>query len=145
IRARYDRLDVGSGRVHLSFEFDSYHQQYNRVTENAATEAGDLPALYRSRQNFEPSATVKIAGPVTWTVGLSVQQLEPQLPAARTESSNAVVNTLRYDREWEDSGSGKHRFSAAYTLRAATSFLSSAYTYTRHAVDATYRWKHGHQ
>jgi outer membrane protein assembly factor BamA len=145
IRARYDRLDVGSDRVRLSFEFDSYHQQYNRATTDAANATNDLAALYRTRQNFEPCATVKIAGPVTWTVGLSFQQLEQQLPAARTDSSNAVVNTLRYDRQWEDSGSGKHRFSAAYSLRAATSFLGSAFAYTRHAVDVTYHWKRGHQ
>jgi len=148
IRARYDRLEVGSERVRLSFEFDSYHEQCNRATENAAASenaGSDLSSLYRTRQNFEPSATVKVAGPLTWTVGLSFQQFEQQLPAARTESSNAIVNTLRYDRQWEDSGSGKHRFSAGYTLRAATSFLGSAFAYTRHAVDATYRWKRGHQ
>lgn len=145
VRARYDRLDVGSDRVRLSFEFDNYHQQYNRASEDAALETAAAPALYRTRTNFEPSATVKIAGPMTWTFGLSFQQLEPQLATARTESSNAVVNTLRYDRQWEDSGSGKHRLSAAYTLRAATNFLNSAYAYTRHAVDATYHWKRDHQ
>lgn len=145
IRARYDRLEVGTERINLSFEFDSYHEQYDRSTEIAATDRNDLSALYRTRRNLEPSATIKVAGPVTWTVGVSFQQFEQQFPAARTESSNAVVNTLRYDRQWEDSGSGKHRFTAAYTLRAATSFLGSAYAYTRHAVDATYHWKRGHQ
>lgn len=143
IRARYDRLDVGSERVRLGFEFDSFHERYNAATETAATQAN--ASLYRTRQNFEPSATVKLAGPLTWTVGLSFQQLDPQLPAARTESSNAIVNTLRCDRQWEDSGSGRHRFSAGYSLRAATGFLGSAYAYTRHAVDVAYHWKHGRQ
>ena len=145
IRARYDRLVVGSERVSLGFEFASYHEQYDGATQSAALASNDLAALYRTRMNFEPSATVKIAGPLTWTVGMSFQQFEQQYPAAQTESSNAVINTLRYDRQWEDSGSGKHRFSAAYTLRAATSFLGSAMAYTRHAVDATYHWKRGHQ
>ena len=142
IRARYDRLEVGTDRVHLGFEFDSYHQQYNRATESAA---GDLSFLYRARQNFEPSATVKIAGPLTWTLGLSFQQLDPQVAGVRSESSNAVVSSLHYDHQWEDAVGGKHRFSAGYSLRAATSFLGSAFAYTRHAVDATYHWKHGHQ
>lgn len=145
IRARYDRLEVGSERIRLSFEFDSYHEQYDRATEAAAVEGNDLSALYRTRMNFEPTATVKVAGPLTWTIGVSFQQFEQQFPDARTESSNSVVNTLRYDRKWEDSGSGKHRFSAGYSLRAATSFLGSAYAYTRHAVDATYHWKRGRQ
>src|SRR5579884_444198 len=36
IRARYDRLDAGSERVRIGFEFDSYHEQYDRATEDAA-------------------------------------------------------------------------------------------------------------
>jgi hypothetical protein len=139
IRARYDRLAVGSDRIRLGFEFDTYHEQYNRATEDAATQTNDLSALYRNRRNFEPSATVAIAAPLTWAVGLSFQQFEQQYPTVRTESSNAVVTSLRYDRKWEDDSAGsKHRFSAGYSLRAA-------YAYTRHAVDATYHWRRGRQ
>lgn len=142
IRARYDRLAVGSERVRLGFEFDSYHEQYNQATENAA---GDPSVLYRTRRTFEPTATVKVMGPLTWTVGMSFQQFDEPLAVLRTESSNLVVSTLGYDQLWEDSTTGKHRFRASYSLRAATSFLGSAFAYTRHAVDATYHWKRGHQ
>jgi outer membrane protein assembly factor BamA len=145
IRARYDLLAAGSERIRLGFEFDSYHEQYNRATENAAAQGNDLSALYRTRRNFEPTATVAIAGPITWTVGLSFQQLEQPYPVVQTESSNALVSSLRYDKKWDETASGKHRFSAGYSLRAATGFLGSAYAYTRHAVDATYHWKRGHQ
>ncbi len=44
-----------------------------------------------------------------------------------------------------DSTNGKHRFSALYSMHAATSLLGSAYAYTRHAIDASYHWKRGHQ
>jgi hypothetical protein len=155
IRARYDRWDVVKGRVSLSFEFDSFSDRYNPATRAAAIQANDLASLYGTRRTFEPSATIILAGPLTWTVGLSFNQFSrlpdslasvPQdLPAARTETANAIVNTLRYDRHWEDSGSGTHRFSAGYGLRAATNFLGGAYAYTRHLIDATYHWKRGRQ
>jgi hypothetical protein len=145
VRVRYDRLDVGSERVQLGFEFDSYHEQYNPATQTAAAGDNDLSVLYRNRQNYEPTATVALAGPLSWTVGVSFQQFQQQYPSARAESSDAIVNSLRYDRSWADSTGGKHRFSASYTLHAATSFLGSAYAYTRHAVDATYHWHRGRQ
>lgn len=138
IRARYDRLAVGSDRIRLGFEFDTYHEQYNRATEDAATQTNDLSALYRNRRNFEPSAAIAIASPLTWTVGVSFQQFEQQYPNVRTESSTAAVTSLRYDRKWDDPEGAKHRFSAGYSLRAA-------FAYTRHAVDATYHWRRGRQ
>jgi hypothetical protein len=148
IRARYDRWNVGSDRVHLSFEFDSFHDQYNPATRAAAIQSNDLASLYRSRQSFQPAATIVLAGPLTWTFGLSFDQFQQDTSApmaARTESANAIVNTLRYDQQWQDSGSGTHRFSAGYSLRAATNFLGGAYAYTRHLIDATYHWKRGRQ
>ena len=145
IRARYDRWAVGSDRVHLSFEFNSFHDEYNPATRTAAIQSNDLASLYRSRQSFQPAATIVLAGPLTWTFGLSFDQFQQDTPAARTESANAIVNTLRYDQQWQDSGSGTHRFSAGYSLRAATNFLGGAYAYTRHLIDATYHWKRGRQ
>jgi hypothetical protein len=161
-RARYDRWNVGSDRVHLSLEFASYREQYDSATQTAAVQANDLSSLYRVRRSVDPTATIVLAGPLTWTVGLSFTQFSgspapglpdsmtpgsstPSSPAARTEAANAFVNSLRYDGHWQDSVSGTHRFSAGYSLRAATNFLGGAYAYTRHLIDATYHWKRGHQ
>jgi hypothetical protein len=145
IRARYDRWNTGSDRVHLSLEFASYREQYDAATQTAA----DPSSLYRLRRSVDPTATIILAGPLTWTVGLSFNQFSdsqtPSSPAARTEAANAFVNSLRYDGHWQDSVSGTHRFSAGYSLRAATNFLGGAYAYTRHLIDATYHWKRGHQ
>lgn len=145
IRARFDRLAVGSERVRLGFEFDSYHEQYNSLTESAAAEQNNMGALYRTRRNFEPCASFVIAGPLTWTVGLSFQQFEQQFPSTQTASSDAIVSDLRYDNKWDDSTAGRHHFSAGYSIRVATTLLGGAFAYTRHAVDATYHWKRGHQ
>src|ERR1700719_1854317 len=97
-KLRYDRLSLGTDRIRLAFEFDSYHELYDRATL-VALNTGQSSSLgagaYRSRTNFEPSATFVLAQPLTLTLGMSFEELRPQVSAARSESANAVVNTLR--------------------------------------------------
>jgi len=134
IMARYDHRRLGSDRVRLGFQFESYHQQWSR-----STRAAEGPeALYRNRHNFEPTITIVLAKPLTLTAGVSFERFQTQFPAARIESANAVVNTLRYHRLLEDSATQKQVLDAGYSLRAATTFLSSDFGYTRH------RWNLGY-
>ena len=145
VRARYERLSVGSERVQLSFEFNAYHADSMPASQTAAMADSEVPLLYRSYRNFEPMITIALAGPLTYAAGISFQQFDPQFAAVHTESANAVVNTLRFERRWEDSANYKHRLEAGYNLRAATSFLGADYVYTRHTVHAHYSLKHGRQ
>ena len=148
LKARYDRLALGTDRIRLGFEFDSYHELYDRATLIALDEtpSSSLGAgAYRSRMNFEPSATFVLAKPLTLTVGFSFEQLEPQVSAARSESANAVVNTLRYHQRWEISDATNQELDAGYNLRAATRLLSSDLPYTRHEVNVRYDYRHEHQ
>src|SRR5581483_6341416 len=145
IRARYDRVGLGSDRVRIGFEYDNFHDEYNPATQLAAGRENGLNGLYRSRQNFEPSATVAIGAPLAFTVGMSFERLDPQFSESGPASSNAVVSTLQYHTEWSDSTTGRSRFDAVYHLRAATTFLGSAFAYTKHVVDVSYHWKHGRQ
>jgi hypothetical protein len=141
-RTKYERLSLGSDRVRLSFEFDSYHEQYTRATLNALASDSQSSSLgagaYRSRTNFEPSATFVLAKPLTLSVGFSFEQLEPQVSAAHSESANAVVNTLRYHRRWENSDAINQELDAGYNLRAATKLLATNLAYTRHLFNARY-------
>ncbi len=149
VRAKYENRKVGSDRVHLAFEFESLHTQWNGATVAASASANpqDLPVdLYRTRQNFEPVATVRLARSLTFSAGASFERFEKQFPAARTEAANSVVSTLRYDRQLEDSGSSKHRLEAGYGLRAATKALDSDYVYTRHTWEFGYTlWRGAHK
>jgi hypothetical protein len=144
IKARYENRRVGSERVHLAFEFDSYHQAWNGATRAAAEGTPDENALYRTRQNFQPVATIRLARGLVAGFGASFQRFEQQVPAAHTEASNAVIGTLRYDRLLEDSGSNKHRLEAGYSLRAATKTLASDYVYARHKLNGKYSLWRGH-
>jgi outer membrane protein assembly factor BamA len=132
----YENRKLGTERVKLRFRAESYHQQWNSMT---ATD----PGIYRSRQNFQPTLVVTLTPELTLESGFSLQELETQFPAARSESSNSVINTLRYHRQWEDSVANKHSVDAGYGLRAATKSIGSDFAYTRHLVDAAYTLRSG--
>ncbi|MBZ5610514.1 MAG: outer membrane protein assembly factor [Acidobacteriia bacterium] len=151
IKAKYERLSLATDRIRLGFEFDSFHEQYDRSTrlaldDSALVDSSSLGAgAYRSRLNFEPSATFVLAKPLTLRVGMSFEQLEPESSAARSESANAVINTLRYHQRWEGSGATIQELDAGYSLRAATKSLGSDLGYTRHSVNARYDYTHNRQ
>ena len=151
ITAKYTRASVGSDRVGLNFEFDSFHEQYADETMAALGNPKDSLTIsslgagaYRSRMNFEPSATFVLAAPLTLTVGLSFEQLQPQVSAARADSVGAVINTLRYHRLWESSDNTTQDLDAGYSLRAATRSLGGTLAYTRHQFHAKYRVARDH-
>jgi len=143
ISARYENKHLGTDRVNLRFQFESYHEQWNRNTLDAlAVHPGLTSDAYRTRQNFQPAATIVLAKPLTLEIGASFERLENQYPASHTEAANALVSTLRYHRRLDDSDF-QHDVDAGYTLRAATKFLDSDFVYTSHLWDLHYRVTHG--
>ena len=61
IRTRLERESVGTKRLRFRFEFDSYHERWNDSTLSALSMDPRLPGTYRTRKNFQPTATVVIA------------------------------------------------------------------------------------
>jgi hypothetical protein len=104
VQAKYEWLALAKGRIHVGFEFDGYQDQYDQATL-AALDSSSRPSslsagAYGSRLNYEPSATFVLAAPLTLTLGLSFEQLNNLPSAARSETANAVINTLRYHQRW---------------------------------------------
>jgi hypothetical protein len=144
--ARYENTKLGTDRVHFGFQFETYHEQWNRNTLNDLSPTETTPAnltadstggVYRTRQNLQPEVTLVLAKPLTLSVGASFERLQDQLPAAETESANALITTLRYHRRLEDS-ENQHDLDASYNLRAATRLLSSDFVYARHRWEFRY-------
>jgi outer membrane protein assembly factor BamA len=134
-----------SGRYSIGFEFDSYKEDWNRATQEAmAADPARAGGLYDSRLNFQPSLTIVVAEPLTFSVGVSVQSLRGQLPAAGNESSNAVLSTLRYHGSWSNGGTAQ-LLDAAYMLRAGMSGLGSDFEFVRNSIDARYQITMGRQ
>jgi hypothetical protein len=149
ITARYENRKLGTDRVRFRFAFASYHDQWNRASENFLSQqpfgpADQAPGIYRTRQDFEPAVTVVLAKPLTLTVGAGFQRFQTQYPNARFQGSNAMVTSLRFHHQVEDSDANKHDVDASYSLRAATRVLDSDFAYVRHLAQARYNYKHGH-
>jgi hypothetical protein len=147
LTARYENTRLGSDRVHLQFEFDSFHEQWNRATLDrlapgpmGAPEAAT--AAYRTRQNFEPAVTFVIAKPLTLTVGASFERFQNQYPGAHMEAANAATASLRFHGQFDESDYVQN-VEADYNLRAATRVLDSDFAYARHRWGFRYRMNHG--
>jgi len=145
IQAKYERF--ATDRIRAGFEFDLYHEMYDPETRLALADesSSSLGAgTYRSRMNFEPSATFVLAKPLTLTIGLSFEELQPEFSAARLESANAVVNTLRYHQRWENSDATIQELDAGYDLRAATKLLNTDFGHPPPPVNGNFRYPHDH-
>jgi hypothetical protein len=143
ISARYENKNLGTDRLGLRFKFESYHQQWNQSTLDALeSNPAQTSQAYRTRQNFEPTATIALAKPLTLEIGVGFQRFQYQYPSAHYEAANALISTLRYHRRLADSDYPQD-VDAAYTLRAATKLLNTDFTYTSHVVGLHYRLAHG--
>ena len=143
ISARYENKHLGSDRVGLRFQFESYHDQWNRSTLDAlAAYPGQTSDAYRTRQNFGPTATISLAKPLTLEIGVGFERFESQYPAPHIEGANALISTLRYHQRLPESEFQQDVY-ADYTLRAAAKLLDSDFVYTSHLAGLHYRVAHG--
>jgi hypothetical protein len=153
--AVYENTHVGTDRVHLSFEFDQFHEQWNRATLMALDSNPKDPQTYRERRNFQPTVTVVLARPFVFQVGASLQNLELQPNgfvsqnsvnpnSGITTSANALFATLRFHRQFEAPDQTQD-LAVDYNIRSASHAVRSDYTYTRHHWDFAYTLTKGNQ
>lgn len=146
VRARYENAHLGTNRVHLRFDFETYHDQWNGATLAAlpfkAPSPDETSGVYRWRQNYQPAISFVIAEPLVLTVGTSFERLQNQFPAARTAAANAVVATLRYKLILDDSDT-RQDLKADYSLRASTRVLGTDFVYTRQHWGGRYTLSRG--
>ncbi len=149
IMARYENSRLGTDRVRLRFEFDSYHDQWNNATLAALPpEVPHSPELaltstpYRSRQSFTPVVEFDLTDSIVMTAGVGFERFDDVYPAAHTEAANAVTAAVRYDRRLGAS-EVEQCFDAGYDLRAATKLFSSDFVYSRHKGNFRYTLTRG--
>ncbi|MGO9258810.1 MAG: BamA/TamA family outer membrane protein [Bryobacteraceae bacterium] len=140
--ARYENTSLGAGRARLGFQFESYHDEWNGNTLALQPADSTVGSVYRARENFQPEATLVLAKPLSLTIGTSFERLQPESPAAETESANAMFTTLRYHELLEGSDN-QQDLDAEYSLRAASRVLGSDFIYARHRWDFRYKWTRG--
>jgi Omp85 superfamily domain len=143
INARYENKHLGSDKLGLRFQFESYHEQWNGNTlEAAAANPEEVGATYRARQNYQPTLTVALAKPLTLEFGVGFQRFQIQYPEMHSESANAFITGLRYHQRYEGADLRQDVY-ADYTLRAATKILATDFVYTSHSAGLVYRARHG--
>jgi hypothetical protein len=143
LRLRYEHRKLGTDRLQLRMDFDSYHQSFNSATESALAQRPDVPGVYRARQNFAPSLSLHPALGWMLSAGVSFQRMQQQYPAIHTETAYAGTADIQYERTLESSTGYEQNFGAHYSLRTATRILDSDYVYTRHLVTADYSLSKG--
>ena len=98
-----------------------------------------------------PEATIVLLQPLELDLGVSFARFQPSLPtqagsAAKTESSNAVVSTLRYHQRW-GSEHDQQRAGAqrnVFRSRRHPNCSKPIRYITRHLAKARYRFRHVH-
>src|SRR5580658_853216 len=121
LRARFERDNLGTDWLGMRFEFDDFHEMWNQ-----STVAEDPSGIYRSLQTFMPEARVFLTEPLEFDFGVRFARFRPSTPGATTESSNAVVSTLRYHQRWgsgalgSEEGALAQELEASYSVDAAT-------------------------
>jgi hypothetical protein len=141
--ARYENSQLGSEKVHFRAQFETYHEQWNPNTIGKwAAEASWAPALYRTRQNFEPEVRFQVAKPLTVSVGVGFQRFQSESPTAQAEAANVVAASAHYRRRLEDSFH-QQDLDATYSFRAATRILGSDSVYARHRWEFRYMLTQG--
>jgi len=136
----YER-SLASGRVRIGAEAAVWQSYWSDSTV-AAADPGDL---YRNRVRFLPSATIQLFKPLTLQLGVSLERLDLNTPAARSELSSAVTGTLRFQRRWGLDSGIRQRFEAAYGIRSGMPSLASDFSFTRHHASARYGVRSGNQ
>jgi hypothetical protein len=135
--ARYESQPLMDQRARLNFEFATYHELWNPSTVRAA----DASELYRTRDEFQPMLSVRVARPLEVSFGASFESLGAQAPGSQPLAADAFVAGARYHQEME--GSSDQAVEANYDLRAGSHTLASDYAYSRHRWGFRYRLTHG--
>ena len=145
VEARYEDQHLGTDRVHLGFEFDSFHEQWagSTLAQASSAEFSDNGSeLYRTRQNFQPTLTFVVARPLTLSFGTSFERLGTEGPSGRVEAANAVLAGAAFHEDTE-SADNEQNFEANYNLRMGARALGSDFSYGRHSWFFRYTLTHG--
>jgi hypothetical protein len=145
ITARYENHHLGTDKVIFKLEFESYHEQWNNHTVQAASLLSDETAgVYRTRQNLQPMLAVSLGRGLTVEAGAGFERFQEESAGAPIESSNALIADLKYHRHFEDADFPQD-LDASYFLRSASRSFGSDFAYSSHSWNVRYQLTHGKQ
>jgi hypothetical protein len=137
-RFSFENHKVGTDRLQVRLDFNTYHEDFNFATKRALESRPEIPELYRARQDFAPSVSVIPFRDLKFSLGASFVRLELSYPESRTATAYAGTAGLQYRHRISSPGGMRQDIKFDYAARASTSVLDSNYIYTRHFVTADY-------
>jgi outer membrane translocation and assembly module TamA len=137
-RLRYEHRKVGTDMVRLGVEFAQYHETFEQPTQQALVTMPWIPGVYRRRQNFAPSVSVLPVRAVKVSFGVSLQDLDFDVPVQQTQQAYAFTFGAQVRHRIRTGSNVRQAINADYDLRKATESLGSSFIYTRHLVSGDY-------
>ena len=140
---RIEARRLGTRRLGASFEWTRFEPDWEQVTLDAFAARPDLPSLYETRSTITPQVKFAFTSDLSAAAGVSISELEPLSSTSGSQSANAFVASLEYDRGWDATSNGSHRVAAAFGIRAGSHELESDLSYRRYLGRGTYRFDFG--
>jgi hypothetical protein len=141
-RLGYENRFLGTERLGVRIEYSSFRQKWRKATLDAMAPDPGVPGAYRERQSIETDLTFAFSPSLRARVGASFNAMESHSMSPESETANAAVVAISYDREWEGSGSD-HSVQASYEIRSGTRVLESDLVYTRHFGEVRFAFSRG--
>jgi outer membrane translocation and assembly module TamA len=138
IRLGFEDWKLGTDRIQLRVDFDSYHQTFNQATQVALATASNVPGVYRERQDFAPALSVIPWHDLKLSIGTSFERFQIQYPQTHTQTAYAGTAGIQFRHIVRTQSHSRHDIRATYSLRTATRALSSDYVYARHFATVDY-------
>ena len=140
---RVETRKLGTRRLGASFEWTRFESDWEDATLNALASAPAMPPLYETRTTISPLLKFAFTPDLSIAAGVSISELDAISPAAGSQSANAFVASVDFGRRWDGEAGGRHRFDAAFGMRAGSSELDSDLSYKRYLGHGTYRFTVG--
>jgi hypothetical protein len=140
---RVEARKLGTRRLGASFEWTRFEPDWEGATLNALASAPAIPPLYETRTTISPLLKFAFIPDLSVAAGVSISELEALAPATGSQSANAFVASVDFDRQWNSGNGGRHWIDAAFGVRAGSTALESDLSYERYLGQGTYRFTFG--
>jgi hypothetical protein len=151
-----EQVYLGTDRLALRLNVDSYDVEWKEETERAALAGPGLSVLYRNRSSIEPSIAYAIVPGFYVTGGFNSTSLDLPFPGGDA-SANSVIASAEFRKtfsSWRQESAGvsrtgpdrsikshvKHEVEATYGIHVARDSMDSDYSYTRHLFTGGYAY-----
>jgi hypothetical protein len=142
---RVEARRLGTRRLGASFEWSRFEQDWEPATVDALAFDPTIPPLYETRSMVTPLMKFAFTPDLSAAAGVNISELERPSPATGSQSANAFVASIDYDRGWEGRSDARHLLEAGFQARAGSHELESDFSYRRYLGQGTYRFGFGRQ